>query len=62
MDVKSGFHEGSSRTILLHEEDSELFGYFVEYLYREGWIAEQHVQRESDYIILARLYTLGERL
>ncbi|KAL8674154.1 MAG: hypothetical protein Q9168_001448 [Polycauliona sp. 1 TL-2023] len=62
MDVKSGFYEGSSRSILLHEEDSELFGYFVEYLYRGEWIAEEQVRRESDYIVLARLYTLGERL
>ncbi|KAL9591265.1 MAG: hypothetical protein Q9179_007897 [Wetmoreana sp. 5 TL-2023] len=62
MDVKNGFHEGSSTSILLHEEDSELFGYFVEYLYRGEWIAEEQVRRESDYIVLARLYTLGERL
>lgn len=33
-DVKGGFDEESSRRIVLHEEDSELFGYFVEYLYR----------------------------
>ena len=63
-DVQGGFNEESRRRIVLPEEDSELFGYFVEYLYRGGWLAEEaeEVERESDYIILARLYALGERL
>ena len=63
-DVQGGFNEESRRRIILPEEDSELFGYFVEYLYRGGWLAEEaeKVERESDYIILARLYALGERL
>lgn len=61
-DVKGGFGEQSSKRILLDEEDPEMFGYFVEYLYRSEWLAEEHVQRDSDYVILARLYTLGERL
>ena len=60
-DVKGGFNEESNRRISLQEEDLELFGYFVEYLYRSEWLKEQ-IQRDSDYIILARLYTLGERL
>ena len=33
-DVKCGFGEQSTNKILLYEEDSELFAYFVEYLYR----------------------------
>lgn len=61
-DVNGGFNEQSSRKILLHEEDSGLFGYFVEYLYRSKWLAHKQVERDSDYIILARLYALGERL
>ncbi len=61
-DVNGGFKEQSSRRIVLHEEDSGLFGYFVEYLYRSEWLAHEQVERDSDYIILARLYALGERL
>lgn len=61
-DVNGGFNEQSSRRILLLEEDSGLFGYFVEYLYRSEWLAKKQVERDSDYIILARLYALGERL
>ena len=61
-DVSGGFNEQSNRRILLLEEDSGLFGYFVEYLYRSEWLAHKQVERDSDYIILARLYALGERL
>lgn len=63
-DVKGGFSEGASKRIVLEEEDSELFGYFVEYLYRSESIMStvENVKRESDYIILARLYALAERL
>ena len=62
-DVNGGFIEQSSRRILIHEEDSELFGYLVEYLYRtESLAADNQVLRDSDLIILARLYALGERL
>jgi hypothetical protein len=61
-DVNGGFNEESKRRISLDEEDSELFGYFVEYLYRSGWLAEGEIRRDTDYIILARLYALGERL
>ena len=60
-DVNGGFNEQSSRRILL-QEDSELFGYFVEHLYRRELLAKETVQRSSDYVLLARLYTLGERL
>ncbi len=61
-DVNGGFKEQSSRRIVLHKEDSGLFGYFVEYLYRSKWLAHEQVERDLDYTILARLYTLGERL
>jgi hypothetical protein len=59
--VKGGFSEESSRKILLHEEDPELFGYFVKYLYCGEWFPTEKAQRDSDYVILARLYALGER-
>lgn len=61
-DVKGRFDEQSTKRILLDEEDSELFGYSVEYLYCREWLAKEEVLRDSDYIIIARLYTLGERL
>lgn len=60
--VGGGFKEEMDKTVALEEEDPELFGYFVEYLYRDGWVAEQAVKRDSDYPVLARLYALGERL
>lgn len=49
---------------MLDEEDSELFGYFVEYLYRSESIMPMAKDEilSSDYVILARLYALGERL
>ena len=64
-DVKGGFLEEQSKTIILHEEDPELFGYFVEYLYRsESFVSiiGKNRQNNSDYVILARLYALGDRL
>ena len=61
-DVKGGFGEQSIKRILLDEEDPELFGYFVEYLYRTEWLTKEGPLRDSDYIITARLYALGERL
>ena len=61
-DVKGRFGEQSLKRILLDEENPELFGYFVEYLYRTEWLAKEEPLRDSDYIIIARLYALGERL
>lgn len=61
-DVNGGFAENSSKKALLDEEDPELFGYFVEYLYRGDWLVKEGFERDSDYVVLARLYALGERL
>ena len=61
-DVNGGFNEQSGRGILLHEEGSGLFRYFVEYLYRSEWLADKQVRRDSGYVNLARLYALGEKL
>jgi hypothetical protein len=44
------------------EEDPELFGFFVEYLYRDRSILSRDVQHYSEYVTLARLYALGDRL
>ena len=62
IDVGGGFKEEKEQKIVLEDEDSGLFGYFIEYMYLTGWIAEEGVDRNEDYIILARLYALGERL
>ncbi|KAF2146303.1 uncharacterized protein K452DRAFT_315506 [Aplosporella prunicola CBS 121167] len=51
-----------SSGILYCDEDASLFGYFFEYLYRDGWVLKHGVQHDSDYVTLARLYSLGERL
>lgn len=61
-DVRGGFDEQSTKCILLDEEDPELFGFFVEYLYCRQWLEKEEELRASDYIIVARLYALGERL
>ena len=60
--VNDEFNEQLDRRILLHEEDSRLFDYFVKYLYRNEWLADKQIRRDSDYVILARLYALEERL
>ena len=44
------------------QEDPGLFGYFVDYLYSDRWLENGEASRDADYIIFARLYTLGERL
>jgi hypothetical protein len=44
------------------EEDPELFGFFVEYLYRDRSILSRDVQHYAEYVTLARLYALGDRL
>ena len=59
--VQGRFSEGTERKIHLEEEDPELFGYFVKYLYNEHW-GEGGVSTDTEYVILARLYTLGDRL
>ena len=63
IDVGGGFKEEKDQKIVLDQEDPGLFGYFIEYMYRTGWIAEEKgAKRNEEYIILARLYALGERL
>lgn len=60
--IKPGFKEESDRKIILDDEDPDLFGYFVEYIYRSDWLEREELTKSSDYVILARMYTLGERL
>lgn len=48
--------------IEMEDEDPELFGFFVEYLYRDRSILSRQVQHSSEFVTLARLYAMGERL
>ena len=61
-DIESGFEETTKKRIVLSQEDPGLFGYFVEYLYKDTWLREEQISRDTDYVVLARLYALGEGL
>jgi hypothetical protein len=69
------FKEAVEQECTLSEEDPRLFGYFVEYLYREGWLHDHGTNanlnnnsfnntnfRNTDLLVLVRLYTMGDRL
>ncbi|KAB2102961.1 hypothetical protein AG0111_0g8746 [Alternaria gaisen] len=56
------FKEAEEKAIELVDEDPELFGFFVEYLYRDRSILSREIQHYSEYVTLARLYAMGERL
>ncbi|XPS98304.1 hypothetical protein M3J09_007512 [Ascochyta lentis] len=60
--LSGNFKEAKDRTIEIEEEDPELFGYFVEYLYRDRSILSRAINHYSEYFTLARLYAMGERL
>lgn len=60
--LKGNFKEAEDRTIEIEDEDPELFGFFVEYMYRDQSILSREVIHYSEYITLARLYAMGERL
>jgi hypothetical protein len=60
--LKGGFRESKNMKIKLVTEDVQLFGYFVAYLYRGGWLYDTTIKHVSDFIVLANLYSLGERL
>jgi hypothetical protein len=56
------FKEAEERAIEIEDEETDLFGFFVEYLYRDRSILSREVQHYSEYVTLARLYAMGERL
>ena len=56
------FKEAKEKAIELVDEDPELFGFFAEYLYRDRSILSREIQHYSEYVTLARLYAMGERL
>jgi BTB/POZ domain len=62
---QGAFKEASEQECTLPEEDPRLFGYFVEYMYREGWLHENNKNTNhvhcSKILTLARLYTMGDR-
>lgn len=60
--LTSGFKESSENAIKMEDENPELFGFFVEYLYRDRSILSREVQHYSEFVTLARLYAMGERL
>jgi hypothetical protein len=60
--LKGDFKEAKACSIEIEDEDPELFGFFLEYLYRDRSILSHEVQNYSDNITLARLYAMRERL
>lgn len=60
--LPGGFKEAKDRTLDIEDEDPELFGFLVEYIYRNQSILSKEIEHYSDYITLARLYAMGERL
>jgi hypothetical protein len=59
----TGLRETAEQKCALLEEDPQLFGYFVEYLYRETWLYDTGESiHYSNLFILATLYAQGERL
>lgn len=63
---QGAYRESVEGACTLTEEDPRLFGFFVEYLYREGWlfhINDKKADFHTSHIdTLARLYTMGDRL
>ena len=59
--LRGGFKESTEYKIDV-DEDPQLFVYFLEYLYQHGGLERNPVQHEADYILLARLYAMGDRL
>ena len=60
---QGAFKESAEQECTLSEEDPRIFGYFVEYLYREGWLHEDKTElHQSELSTLARLYCMGDRL
>lgn len=60
--LAGNFREVVDAVITLDEEDPELFGFFVEYIYRDRSTLSRKVGHYSEYVTLAHLYSMGERL
>ena len=59
--VTGDWAESAKKEIEIPEEDPAIFGFFVEYLYTDLWISRKCVDTDSEYVVLAQLYALGER-
>jgi hypothetical protein len=59
--LNGSFKEASEGAIKL-DEDSELFGFFLDYMYRDRSILSRDISHTSEYVTLARLYAMSERL
>ena len=55
------FKESDERSIDV-DEDPQLLVHFLEYLYQHGGMNNNSVEHEADYVHLARLYAMGDRL
>ena len=53
--IEGGFEKTTKKRITLSQEDPGLFGYIVEYLYKDSRFGEEKKSRDTDYVILARL-------
>jgi hypothetical protein len=60
--LTGNFKEAQDHTINIEDEDPEIFGFFVEYIYRNRSILSRKVSHYSEYVTLARLYAMGDRL
>jgi hypothetical protein len=61
-ELKSNFKKAADNAIEIEDEDPELFGFFVEYMYRDCSILSRKVLHYSDFVTLARLYAMADRL
>jgi hypothetical protein len=61
-ELNGSFKEALDKDIKMEDEDPELFGFFVEYIYRNRSILSREVKHHSEYVTLARLYAMGDRL
>jgi hypothetical protein len=61
-ELNGSFKEAETKAIDIADEDPDLFGFFVEYMYRDRSILSREIEHYSEYVTLARLYAMGERL
>ena len=55
--------ESKEKRIKLEEEDPALFGFFARYLYTDSPLLDKdEIKHDTEYVVLARLYALGDRL
>jgi hypothetical protein len=60
--LKGNFKEAQDNAIMIEDEDPEIFGFFLEYIYRDRSILSRKIAHYSEYVSLARLYSMGDRL